>query len=1038
MSKDVQPTEASTHTKSSSRFSYTAIIDALPPWVSANLRAKRSWKTLARCWLATWAAFVLILPDKSLRTLGNASFFCCLSSLMVPPNMPVQMFIFAISLMMLGMLLGWGFGAAAMRSAVAARSATLLRSSYQRAEQGAEGAANPDAVFQLDVFKGFFLDTRSSVVYGVFFGVFSFLFAVGRAYRPRLVLFFTFAQIFLDIFCTFGPLFPDTEYTILSSILISTGSYMAIGIVCCVFVFPETMNHSYLDSVTAILGTLKTYAESVGTVLELSPEDIAADKNGYVGRCTMQRRDAISKVQALEQKGGLINVEFSWGRWNGNDARALEDPLRVLVARMGEFYSFPKLLKYHSTPSLFKSTSRAAEASATSSIDISEEIAGDTELIRQLNSRRLALEAEHGVRIEDILPSLRESSLELRSACANALGAAQTVIAETNIRRWKQGSQVLADSEAALDTAVERLRSSLEAYKVDKRFTFVQPFLPLLRDVDENPANHKKTPPIRSLLIASSFAAQLVVSADAILDLLEVIRHTTHKRTKSRLWAPSGLRAIGNFLLRREKGSTTETALGEGTVPEVDSGEKEEETTYRRDPDSRPPSNIFQKCMGGVHSIYKWIRTPEAMFATKYLIVSVLLWLPAVFPASAYFYYVEKGVWALIMAQTAMNVYVSDQIYSMTARCIGTVCGLIVGLLVWYIGNGHGNGNPYGVAAAFGVFLIPVIFARIHAPPALLQPIVMFNATLALIVGYSWIDAHLVVIGNPGVGWPIAWKRFVLVMIGFAAATIMMLFPPASGRKTVRLRNATAISELSSLYSTLMSVWISEERPQVDGRTKGQSEGDEEARKTSISPSISPEWATQLRKRILSLAEQVQAIRAQAATAKFEGNIRGAWPGEEYNKLLDHESDMLAALSQLCSALQHLDPAWKLSLNRRTTILNPNFITDVMSTFALVSQSLRTGEPMHQILPTSLFDRLLYHHTHDAMARAEKEPEEGSYVERANSLEFLYFSTGVVAVSQVIQSLDEMHHITKRLCGEVPFKGFNEWKADYERVYGPL
>ena len=50
-----------------------------------------------------------------------------------------------------------------------------------------------------------------------------------------------------------------------------------------------------------------------------------------------------------------------------------------------------------------------------------------------------------------------------------------------------------------------------------------------------------------------------------------------------------------------------------------------------------------------------------------------------------------------------------------------------MGLLVWYLGSGDGNGNPYGVAAAFGVFLVPVVFARINAPPAIFQPLLLFN-----------------------------------------------------------------------------------------------------------------------------------------------------------------------------------------------------------------------------------------------------------------------------------------------------------------------
>ncbi len=28
-----------------------------------------------------------------------------------------------------------------------------------------------------------------------------------------------------------------------------------------------------------------------------------------------------------------------------------------------------------------------------------------------------------------------------------------------------------------------------------------------------------------------------------------------------------------------------------------------------------------------------------------------------------------------------------------------------------------------------------------------------------------------------------------------------------------------------------------------------------------------------------------------------------------------------------------------------------------------------------------------------------------------------------------------MHRITKQLCGEIPFKGFDEWKGEYDRMY---
>ena len=50
-------------------------------------------------------------------------------------------------------------------------------------------------------------------------------------------------------------------------------------------------------------------------------------------------------------------------------------------------------------------------------------------------------------------------------------------------------------------------------------------------------------------------------------------------------------------------------------------------------------------------------------------------------------------------------------------------------------------------------------------------------------------------------------------------------------------------------------------------------------------------------------------------------------------------------------------------------------IAEVMSVFTAVSQSLRSGEPIHQILPASLLDRLLYHHAHATAIQRVQEPQ---------------------------------------------------------------
>ena len=63
--------------------SHESFLDSLPPWVSTNLRSPNSWKLLARCWLSSWAAFLLLIPQPSLNILGNtyvASFIFAITS----------------------------------------------------------------------------------------------------------------------------------------------------------------------------------------------------------------------------------------------------------------------------------------------------------------------------------------------------------------------------------------------------------------------------------------------------------------------------------------------------------------------------------------------------------------------------------------------------------------------------------------------------------------------------------------------------------------------------------------------------------------------------------------------------------------------------------------------------------------------------------------------------------------------------------------------------------------------------------------------
>ncbi|KAF8505196.1 hypothetical protein JB92DRAFT_2568283, partial [Gautieria morchelliformis] len=207
---------------------------------------------LARSWLAAWAAFLLIIPNHSLNTFSVATFFACMSTIMVPPALPIQVYFYAMALLISGSLLGC-MGMHCNEGHSHHQNQVLLLSELEQATKIAATAANPDGKFNLEVFQGRFLDTSSSIVYGVFLAVGYFFFGLSRTYFKKLALFSVFGTIFSDIICSHGPLFPAANYTILSSFLMSTAASIAIGCAAIVLVFPQSLNHQMLTGVSKLL-----------------------------------------------------------------------------------------------------------------------------------------------------------------------------------------------------------------------------------------------------------------------------------------------------------------------------------------------------------------------------------------------------------------------------------------------------------------------------------------------------------------------------------------------------------------------------------------------------------------------------------------------------------------------------------------------------------------------------------------------------------------------------------------------------------------
>ena len=85
----------------------------------------------------------------------------------------------------------------------------------------------------------------------------------------------------------------------------------------------------------------------------------------------------------------------------------------------------------------------------------------------------------------------------------------------------------------------------------------------------------------------------------------------------------------------------------------------------------------------------------------------------------------------------------------------------------------------------------------------------------------------------------------------------------------------------------------------------------------------------------------------------------------------------------------------------------PPQIADVMGTFSIVAQALRTGEPLHEAFHTNLMDRLHYHGLVGARSLASKAELvlDNTLTDPLQSVaeyDYMFYASAVVAVFQLL------------------------------------
>ncbi|BEI95918.1 hypothetical protein CcaverHIS631_0108670 [Cutaneotrichosporon cavernicola] len=999
-------------------------------WLMSALKSRRTWKNWARSMIALFVATLLMVIRPTREALGSsAAFFGLIACTILPPILPLSILFFALITLGLGMLLA------------------LVQTTMQAVQAQAQAAGvDPRLAMQAAIFRGDFLDPRSSAIHGVFIFIGAYFLGWIKATKPTLTLLSIFATILLDMNCTFGPLFPYGYYTLATTLIKPAAAYMAVAVVCTVLFFPQSLNHLVLS------GLVKKTYQPMLALLKLQEQILGANPTnheewaGLADEAHNLSRDYIAAFGELEGQAKMLQLELSRGRISAGQLKEVMNRTKGLIATclgLGTVVSFiderDRALQRQKEDPLPYTTSRSKAAYG------------------------YLVKAEEGAgsNFEDLLPDLKAETEGLRSAAETAFAGGIEFLDAINNSRWKKLPKSLVGPEVRQANLI-RLRATLKEFKQSGNNRVLE----RLRDRFDSKTGRlleregkigRGSP--RGLFRCFQFTASLTNFCSALIDWLELVEVIELGTPKNKLQFP------GKFVQDMVRSVNDPSTAGDvsGLADRDDMGVQDDDDDdtldgnedkgadlksrfHPRDPDAGPPGNAFQKVGRVVSTAMRAATGNNGIFALKYGLVSVALWVPAVCKSSAKFYYVNRGLWALIMAQTGLGVSTGEQVFNFVQRMSGTLAGVVMGMVLWYTGAQRGLGKAHGVTAAFVVGMGPFLFLRIAAPQQSTGFFVMMAVTIAFVVGYSWIDNHTVQLVHPGVGYTLAGKRALLVIIGFAASFVMILIPrPTSAKTLLRQGMAKNIAALGGMYSVELTSLEA-------GRNAA---GDPVARRANH------------RLHFLRIFTRLQALHERFGYAEFELALRGPWPKEQYQRLFFIQGSMLSSSALLFAAYSQLEPEWCARITDRNALMHPAFVADLVSLFTILGHSLRQATPLPPIIP--IFERLAYHKTYQhalrrAAAAVSRGPGQGKSDDAADtdttddnillapeaaalqSLEseltwdnahqeqFALYATTLVALAHFIGGLNSLHATVLSLVGEHEIEGFAQAQERWARA----
>ncbi|KAJ3862063.1 hypothetical protein EV359DRAFT_45947 [Lentinula novae-zelandiae] len=1024
-------------------------------WVPANW----SWMKIRlalRCAIAAWISSVLFVIPAVQVWIGQASFLLLIAAFLSPPIDPFLAVLEREVLISLFVAATWAFACLGMFLANLARTNLDTSVSIQTAlfSNGQYVEAAPSAILAIFIFIG----TAILLYIRVHQGPGPYLFAT------------LFSCICLITNLTTAVLVPYPYYVLGRAIFIPLVFHSIISILASIILFPESLSNNFTKRVAAVFTPLQKATAIHLTLLRTTPGgDCVEEFKGHIDSLAGVVAQSEAALGPLAQAARLLPSEVVYSRYSPRDWRPLQDLARRVAVRangMSIYFTLidPTRERFPITPATTRPGTPAGTSPSTP-VERHSEPPHHHHLSNLLhrahlhNSNRfhhrasssygnrhtshapvgvfesqryLDLEAHvwHDPRTESHTTQthnlLQESCTPLLEQCQSATACLQSWFAGAAARDGTTAAQIERRENAKqlewekrvseIRSVREKLEEELIRFRTVARMNVVKPYTDALDPYNQLPSH-------RYLFNCYVYQYHLMRFADILGELLDhVIRlETRPERRHRRVWTPKFHNLASHVDRDRRRDVeldelSDETRVGNGVVGD------EEDNMYgmglpypkRRDPDALPPSNVAELMGRWSYKRIVGLTTGNALYAVKAGVLTTLMCIPFFIPGSAQFAYNNRFLWGIVMAQLTSARFRGDTTFGFLTRIFSTFLGGGVGLCMWYIcapTKGH-QASPYALGAIFAVCFPFFFYIRLYIPGPPMR-ILIFFVTTVLVIGYSYQDQFQALPSSPGVGWSVAWRRFLLVACGVFAAFIFSFFPPAfTLRRYQRTALATTCAELGVIYCAVLSLPYSKTHAIVA--------------------------------RLIAIRSKLGRLKTGKVNVKYEISLRGKWPEERYHTLFDLQMQISYSLSHLLSVIEHLEPAWTRALLSRTRFSDPNFQGDVLAVISMISTSLRTGSPLPQITPCPLVDRFMlkYH----GLNVIHKEAEEDYGLPRTLTREtleneqYLMFCVGVSTAFGIVSRLDRLMVAAKEIVGEqyhiqgIGFGGFGSVTTRREGV----